>query len=135
MQTLGFAFRESYLQTLRSGLLCRTVHRIQEQQKPTEENACREGNRFHNAKGRHVLVCFGVPQYNVSPDLGPRCKASESVEKIASMTEGEKQQASDFHYLQVLKREQSAKQQARHQHQQIGCVLFHLDEALLRGLK
>jgi len=90
---------------------------------------------FHHAKRRHAVVCFGITRYNVSPDVGPYCKASESVEKIASMAEGEKQQASDFHYLQVLRREQSANQQARHQHQQIGCVLLHLDEALLRGLK
>jgi hypothetical protein len=115
--------------------VCRAVQRIQDKQKPAEEDACREGKYFHNAKGRHAVVCFGVTRYNVSPDLGPYCKASDSVEKIASMAESEKQQASDFHYLQVLKRDQSAKQQARHQHQQIECVLFHLDEVLLRGLK
>jgi hypothetical protein len=111
------------------------VQRIEGEQKRAKEDACREGNGFHNAKRRHAMVCFGITRYNVSPDLGSHCKASESVEKIASVTEGEKQQASDFHYPQVLKREQSAKQQARHQHQQIGCVLFHLDETLLRGLK
>jgi hypothetical protein len=52
------------------------------------------------------------------------------------VTEGEKQQASDFRYFQMLKRDHSAKQQARHQHQKIGCVLFHwIKFSFVSGLK
>lgn len=55
--------------------MCHSVQRIHDEQKPAKEDTCREGNDFRNAKGRHALVCFGITRYNVSPDLGPRCKA------------------------------------------------------------
>ena len=110
---------------LRSELMCRAVHRIEGEQKPAEEDASRERNDFHNAKGHHAVVCFGTTRYNVSPDLGPYCKASESVQDLASVAESENEQGSDFHYLQLVNGDQSAKQQAHHQHQEIGCVFLH----------
>jgi hypothetical protein len=34
------------------------VQRIEGEQKRAKEDACREGNGFHNAKRRHAVVCF-----------------------------------------------------------------------------
>ena len=124
------------LQTVRSGLVCRAVQCIQGEQKPAKEDACREGNDSHNTKDHHAVMCLGITRYNVGPDLGPRCKASESVQDLASVAESENEQGSDFHYLQLVKRDHSSKQQTDHEHHQIGRVLFHwIEFSFARGLK
>jgi hypothetical protein len=136
MQAGAGCIRGTYLQTLRSGLVCRAVQCIQGEQKPAKEDACREGKWFHKAKASDMLVCFGVTRYDIRPDLGPRRKASDSVQDIASLAESDNEQGSDFHYLQLVKRDQSAKQQTDHEHHQIGRVFFHwIEFSFARGLK